>query len=67
MNDTANFNGATITAPHIGYAGSTPNENGASFPAASPSRIPPVTDPCPEIAGCASIAAGPRPSGTAAV
>ncbi len=66
MNDTANFNGATITAPHIGYAGSTPNTNGASFPMASPARIPPVTDPCPEILGCAAIAAGAPPTGNCA-
>ncbi len=63
MNGTANFNGATITAAHIGYAGSTPNENGASFPAASPVQIPPVADPCPEILGCAALAAGAPASG----
>jgi Putative Flp pilus-assembly TadE/G-like len=63
INDTANFNGASITAPEIGYAGGTPNENGATFPMASPAKIPPVADPCPEILGCAALAAGAPPVG----
>ena len=63
MNGTANFNGARITAAHIGYAGSTPNENGATFPMASPAAMPPVADPCPEILGCAALASGAPSTG----
>jgi Flp pilus assembly protein TadG len=62
INDTANFNGASISAPSIGYAGAAPNENGSTFGMASPSRMLPVSDPCPEIAGCAYTAANPPSS-----
>jgi Flp pilus assembly protein TadG len=57
INGTANFNGSNISAPNIGYAGSKPNENGATFSKASPAPMLPVADPCPEIAGCAYLAA----------
>ena len=56
MNGTANFNGSNIAAQRIGYAGSTPNTNGATFSQASPSAMLPIADPCPEIAGCAYLA-----------
>jgi Putative Flp pilus-assembly TadE/G-like len=59
INDTANFNGATVKAPFIGYAGKAPNENGATFPLASPAPMLPVADPCPEIPGCAYLTANP--------
>jgi Putative Flp pilus-assembly TadE/G-like len=59
INDTANFNGATMNALSIGYAGAAPNENGATFTAAQPSKMLAVADPCPEIAGCAYITANP--------
>ncbi|HEY1655653.1 MAG TPA: pilus assembly protein TadG-related protein [Candidatus Tumulicola sp.] len=57
INGTANFNGGTIRASAIGYGGSTPNENGASFPQATPAPMLKVADPCPQIAGCAYLAA----------
>lgn len=62
INDSANFNGATIDAKSIGYAGGAPNENGATFPLASPAPMLPVLNPCPEIAGCAYLAANPPPA-----
>ena len=59
INDTANFNGATVNAKSIGYAGAAPNENGATFTNASPAQMLPVLDPCPEIAGCAYVTSNP--------
>jgi len=59
INDTANFNGAVINVMSIGYAGGAPNTNGATFTTASPAPMLPVADPCPEIAGCAYLAANP--------
>ncbi len=56
---TADFNGGTITAPFIGYAGGNPNWGGTVFPLASPVPMLPVADPCPEIPGCAYLAANP--------
>jgi Putative Flp pilus-assembly TadE/G-like len=63
INDTANFNGATIGVQSIGYAGVTPNENGANFTMATPAPMLPVADPCQEITGCAYLAANPPPMG----
>jgi len=62
INYTADFNGGTITAPYIGYAGGNPNWGGTVFPQASPVPMLPVADPCPEIAGCAAVAASPPPA-----
>jgi hypothetical protein len=59
INDTANFNGVTISAPYIGYAGTAPNLNGANFTKATPAPMLLVADPCPEIPGCAYLAANP--------
>jgi hypothetical protein len=60
INDTATFNGDPIfEAPYIGYAGSAPTENGTTFTEATPAPMPPVSDPCPEIAGCAYLTANP--------
>ncbi len=59
INDTANFNGSTVKSPFIGYAGNPPNENGATFPQASPAPMLPVADPCPEMPGCAYLTANP--------
>jgi hypothetical protein len=52
INNTANFNGATFDVPYIGYAGGTPNENGATFTEATPQPMLPIADPCPTIPGC---------------
>jgi hypothetical protein len=62
INDTANFNGATIDSVNIGYAGAPPNLNGATFTEAAPAQMLPIADPCPEITGCAYLAANPPPS-----
>ena len=59
INDTAIFNGSTVNAYSIGYAGGAPVENGANFPKGAPQTMLPVADPCPEIAGCAYLAANP--------
>ena len=59
INDTANMSNSTINALNIGYAGVTPNENGAHFGEALPGPMLPIADPCPEITGCAYLAANP--------
>lgn len=59
LNFNANFNGGTIAAPFIGYGSGTPNYGGTKFTMASPMPMLPVADPCPEIAGCAYLAAHP--------
>jgi Putative Flp pilus-assembly TadE/G-like len=59
INDTANFNGATVGSPMIGYAGGAPNENGATFTMATPAPMLPVLDPCSEIPGCAYLTNNP--------
>lgn len=56
MNSTANFNGSTIDAAGIGYAGGAPNENGAHFTEATPAPMLAIADPCPAIPGCAYLA-----------
>jgi hypothetical protein len=61
INDTANFDGGTIAAPSIGYV-STPNYGGTTFTMATPAPMLPVADPCPEIPGCAYLAANPPPA-----
>jgi hypothetical protein len=59
INDTATFDGGTVNFKYIGYAGATPTENGTKFTTAVPAPMLPVADPCPEIAGCAYLAANP--------
>ncbi len=59
INDTANFNGANLHVLNIGYAGQTPNTNGATFTEGVPAPMLPVSDPCPEITGCAYLTANP--------
>ena len=54
-----NMNNATIDAAAILYAGSAPNENGATFPEARPTQSLPALDPCPDIAGCNYLASNP--------
>lgn len=56
INDTVNFNGATVKSPFIGYAGPAPNENGTTFQQATPAPMLPIADPCPGIAGCSYLA-----------
>jgi hypothetical protein len=45
----------------IGYAGSPPSTGGTKFTGASPAPIFSVTNPCPKIAGCASLTNNPPP------
>jgi hypothetical protein len=59
INDTANFNGANLHVLNIGYAGQAPNTNGATFSEGVPAPMLPIADPCPEISGCAYLAANP--------
>jgi hypothetical protein len=59
MNGSANFNGATVDAQAIGEANYAGSNNGGTFTGASPTQIPPVADPCPEIAGCANLTSSP--------
>jgi hypothetical protein len=59
INDTANFAGSNVDVASIGYAGAAPSENGATFTAGVPEPMLPVADPCPEISGCAYLAANP--------
>lgn len=59
INDTANFNGSVVDMASIGYAGAAPNTNGATFKSGVPEPMLPVADPCPEIPGCAYLAANP--------
>ena len=63
INDTATFNGdPKFDAESIGFAGGAPIENGTTFTAATPAPMLKVADPCPEIAGCAYLAANPPPT-----
>ena len=67
INGTANMNNAEVDAAAIGYAGTAPSESGSNFPVARPTPMLPVADPCPEIAGCASLKANaPSISGCSA-
>ncbi len=59
INGSANFNGSTINAASIGEGNYSGSNNGGTFSAASPAPMLPVADPCPEIAGCAALAASP--------
>jgi hypothetical protein len=61
INYSADFNGGTITAPFIGYAGGKPNYGGTVFPQASPVPMLPIADPCTEISGCSYLASNPPP------
>jgi Putative Flp pilus-assembly TadE/G-like len=49
---SANMNSATINAASIAYAGSTPNQNSATFSGAKPTQSLPANDPCVNIDGC---------------
>ncbi|HEY6327509.1 MAG TPA: pilus assembly protein TadG-related protein [Candidatus Cybelea sp.] len=63
INDTANFNGATMHVQNIGYAGQAPNTNGATFSEGQPGPMLPIADPCQEISGCAYLTANPPSAG----
>jgi len=59
LNGSANFNGGAANAAFIGEANYTASNNGGTFGGASPVAMLPIADPCPEIAGCAYLAANP--------
>lgn len=59
INGTANFNGSTVDAGAIGEGNYSGSNNNGTFTGASPTKIQPVADPCPEIAGCAYLTANP--------
>lgn len=59
INASANMSTSTIDAASISYAGTTPDESGAVFPEATPAPGLQITDPCPEIPGCASLTNNP--------
>ena len=58
-NPNINPNGTKITLAGYGTSGSLSGSQNAQFLAAQPVKIPPVSDPCPEIAGCAALANNP--------
>jgi hypothetical protein len=59
INGSANFHGSTIDAAGIAEGNYSGSNNGGTFTGASPVQALPAADPCPEIAGCAYIAANP--------
>jgi hypothetical protein len=59
INGSANFHSASVDAAGIGEANYSGSNNGGTFTGASPAQMLPVADPCPEIAGCANLAANP--------
>ena len=61
MNDTATAGSANISMSEIGYAGSSA-PSGGTYPVATPTPMLPAADPCPDITGCANIAANPPSS-----
>jgi hypothetical protein len=58
-NPDINPNGTKITLSGYGTSGSLSGSRNAQFLEAQPVKIPPVSDPCPEIAGCAALANNP--------
>lgn len=58
-NASSNMSTSTIDAAAISYAGSKPNESGATFPEATPQPALPIADPCPSIPGCAYLTNNP--------
>jgi len=66
INYTGNFNGATVNALSIGYAGPLPNENGANFTEATPAPMLAAADPCLDIPGCAYLTNNPPPTSSCA-
>jgi hypothetical protein len=55
INGSANFNDSTINAKSIGEVNYAGSNNAGTFSGAQPSQIPPVADPCREIAGCRAL------------
>jgi hypothetical protein len=53
-------NGGTVNVAGFGYAQSLQN-NSTNYPKGTPTLIPQFLDPCPEITGCAYLAANAQP------
>jgi hypothetical protein len=61
-NGTFTCGSNTISAAAIGYAGAAPSCSKATFSSASPMPSVPITNPCPEIAGCNYLSNNPPPT-----
>lgn len=59
LNGSANFDGSTVDAGGIGEVNYSGSNNSGTFTAATPSPMLPVSDPCPEIAGCEYLTTNP--------
>src|SRR5579863_1188259 len=55
INDSANMSNATINAAYIGYSTGTNNTSGTTFTTATPVPMTQVSDPCPQMPGCAYL------------
>jgi hypothetical protein len=62
INDSANMSNSTINAAYIGYGSGTNNTSGTTFTTATPSAMSQVSDPCPQMPGCAYLTANPPPT-----
>lgn len=54
--------GQQVTVAGLGYSQTLQDSGGTKYTLASPVKIPPVTDPCMEIPGCAALTTNPPPS-----
>jgi hypothetical protein len=55
INDSANMSNATINAAYIGYGSGSNNTSGTTFTNATPAPMGQVSDPCPQMPGCAYL------------
>jgi hypothetical protein len=62
LNGSANFTSTAANAAFIGEGNYAGSNNVGTFAGASPVAMLPVEDPCPEIVGCAYLAANPPPT-----
>lgn len=60
------FNGGTINARSIGYAGSSVTDSTTTFTSATPKQAVAAVDPCMTISGCAYLTSTAPTSGTCA-
>ncbi len=51
--------GPQVTVAGLGYSQGFTDSGGTKYTEASPVKVPPVSDPCPEIPGCAALANNP--------
>lgn len=55
INNSANFSNSTVNSNYIGYANGVNNISGANFTTATPQPMSQVSDPCPQMPGCAYL------------